>query len=535
MKKILFLALALVIGLCGCGTEVLEEGVVAKVNGRPIYLNQLEAKYDLVHLGWTGGITPSVARLKREYGQILSELIIQELVFQVLEEKRMPVTEEEVDEAEALIRADYPEGVFEELLIEEYIDYGVWRQQLRAFVAQQKFMREILRPRIRVESEEADEYYRQHLDEFFLPARVHFLLIMGPDEDMVAEAALLYRAVGDVDKVHEQMDQVSFQDLNMRRDRLPESWNNALLHLPMGDVSSPTPSQGGFEALLLLERIPEQTLDPPQAYPIVEAILMEQKIDQAFIDWLEQEIEDSEILVSAHLRPTEEDLQELAEIEQESFTDDTLVYDYGEGMGRLFVNPEPQNATIKIMNIRPRFVQGIELEEGEYIISVELEGYTRWEESTYVYAGQDTILDVPLDTDGDQPGDGDDAEMGEDQDGAADAAAEAAESEAEEPEGEANYEGESATAPEEAEPGMGRLYVDTTPEECQIRVLNIAPRFHQGIELVPGEYVVDVQHDGYATQVVTVTVDGDGDTRVEVVLEAEGQEGGGEGELPATP
>ena len=519
MKNVMLCLLALCLALAaGCQREVAEEGVVAKVNGRPIYLRQLEAKYDLMHLGWTGGVMPSVNRLKQDYGEMLSELIIQELVFQVLEEKHMPVTEEELDEAEQAIRADYPEGVFEQRLVEEYIDYEDWREQLRAHVALAKFMREILRPRIHLEYQEAEAYYKDHTDEFLLPARVHFLLFMGPSEDMVSQAGTLYRAVGDKDQVLGEFEPVSIQDLNMRTDRLPEAWNNALADLSPGDASSPSATQGGYEALVLLERIPEHMLDPSQAYPLVERILMDQKLHEAFVEWLEQEVADSQILVSTHLLPGNEEGEEDEEVADEAFTPEEPEYDYSEGMGRLFVEVDPSNATIRIMNIRPSFEQGMELEEGEYILNAELDGYARYEESIYVYSGQDTMTTVFLELEG---GAGADDGAVEDVDGApAEDAADAGES------GDALDAGDdgSGAAPEQAPPGMGRLYVDTDPDDAQVRVLNIAPRYHQGIELVPGQYVVDVQREGYEGQVVNVTVGADGDTRITVTLTPSGED-----------
>ena len=50
--------------------------------------------------------------------------------------------------------------------------------------------------------------------------------------------------------------------------------------------------------------------------------------------------------------------------------------------GNLFVNTVPANARIRILNIKPKFRQGIELEPGKYLIEVTKTGYqavTRWE------------------------------------------------------------------------------------------------------------------------------------------------------------
>ena len=46
-------------------------------------------------------------------------------------------------------------------------------------------------------------------------------------------------------------------------------------------------------------------------------------------------------------------------------------------------------------------------------------------------------------------------------------------------------------------PPKGRLYVDTEPENARVRVLNIKPRFFQGMELDSGPYHIEVTAEGY--------------------------------------
>jgi formylglycine-generating enzyme required for sulfatase activity len=49
--------------------------------------------------------------------------------------------------------------------------------------------------------------------------------------------------------------------------------------------------------------------------------------------------------------------------------------DLSPAMPRLFVNTEPASATIRILNIKPRFQQGMELEPGRYRLQVSAEGF----------------------------------------------------------------------------------------------------------------------------------------------------------------
>jgi formylglycine-generating enzyme required for sulfatase activity len=52
----------------------------------------------------------------------------------------------------------------------------------------------------------------------------------------------------------------------------------------------------------------------------------------------------------------------------------------------------------------------------------------------------------------------------------------------------------------EERPPTGRLFVETEPEDAKVRLLNIKQRFHQGVELEPGRYHVEVSRSGYETK-----------------------------------
>jgi formylglycine-generating enzyme required for sulfatase activity len=57
-----------------------------------------------------------------------------------------------------------------------------------------------------------------------------------------------------------------------------------------------------------------------------------------------------------------------------------------------------------------------------------------------------------------------------------------------------------------AKPRRGRLHVDTQPREAGIRILNIGPKFSQGISLEPGRYHLEVSADGYRMHKQWVTL-----------------------------
>ncbi|UZP68368.1 peptidylprolyl isomerase [Desulfovibrio mangrovi] len=297
----LTLLLLAVLVFCGCSKDMEQEGVVATVNGKPIYLAQLEALYDLNNLSWSGGMVPAVDALREDYGNVLSRLIVNELVDQALARVGLSVTDADVTAAEATIRADYPEGQFEKTLVEEYIDIEVWRSRLRQQLAMETLKSDILRPRIKLTSQEAEAYYKANLADFYLPPRVRFLHISGADREHVSKAREMWLGGTSVDEILSSFDGIAIRELRMRVNMMPVNWKSTFDKLKEGESSAVFSGDNGFEVLVLLENLPEKVLGPSHAYPLVEKVLLEQKLQAEFDEWLKSELAKADIRISSLL------------------------------------------------------------------------------------------------------------------------------------------------------------------------------------------------------------------------------------------
>ncbi len=71
----------------------------------------------------------------------------------------------------------------------------------------------------------------------------------------------------------------------------------------------------------------------------------------------------------------------------------------------------------------------------------------------------------------------------------------------------------------EATPSQGRLFVETTPGDARVRILNIGPAFYQGMDLDPGRYHVEVSSDGYETEKRWVSLSAGEDETISMRLE----------------
>ena len=284
-----------------CQAETKRSDVVATVNNRPIYGSQLKAAYDLLHLSWGGVLSSSLTRLRSDYGEVMAELIVTELINEELTKRKLQVTDKEMERVEREIRADYPNTAFEDSLVEEYIDLNTWRAQLKSTLIREKFTREVLRPQVRLDHQEVETYYNAHIDEFHIPPTVRFMLFSGGGKDMVREAMAAYLDGRDKAAIEELFPQVSMQETRSSAEELAAVKGKETARLAIKKAGPILKRNHVYEAVILLERLPETVLPAAKVYPIIETALLEEKIETLFQTWLEERLKNSKIYVSSEL------------------------------------------------------------------------------------------------------------------------------------------------------------------------------------------------------------------------------------------
>ncbi|MGN7613956.1 hypothetical protein ACQZV8_17950 [Magnetococcales bacterium HHB-1] len=119
--------------------------------------------------------------------------------------------------------------------------------------------------------------------------------------------------------------------------------------------------------------------------------------------------------------------------------------------GRLTITPYPAEAKVRILNIQEAYRPGIALPPGRYHVDVSLAGYNRLRQ--WITMGK-SDLSIPLEL-------------------------------------------FSVNAANNNQGGKYALYINPTPAEARIRILNIRPRYQHGMRLGAGNYHVEVSHPGF--------------------------------------
>ena len=285
--------------LAGCFEARLPDGVVATVNGEPITLRRLQTLLDSRAPSLGAMRTPSLENMRREYGEGLGTLIIYALVRQDLQRLQMAVSPATLEAALAEVKNDYGGGDgLEKFLAEESLDPAEWRALLFDHLSMLTFEKKVLATGIRISLPELRDYYQTHEDDFQMPETLRVCLISAESrKDVEGFCAVFPGGMSEARK------KVQLQCLNVRAGDLPQSWQKNAASLKPGQCAPPRQEDGLWRGLALVENRPPTQMNLAEIYPLVENILREQKMSEAFESWLEKSLATATVKVAKDIAP----------------------------------------------------------------------------------------------------------------------------------------------------------------------------------------------------------------------------------------
>ena len=136
---------------------------------------------------------------------------------------------------------------------------------------------------------------------------------------------------------------------------------------------------------------------------------------------------------------------------------------------KLFVEVEPKDAKVRVLNIVLKFHQGMALDPGRYHTEVSRNGYKTEKMWVKLKPGRDATLRFSLERKS-------------------------------VPQTNASLKQKKGTASVSPVDINSKLFVEVEPKDARVRILNIGLKFHQGMALDPGRYHTEVSRNGYKTE-----------------------------------
>ena len=102
-------------------------------------------------------------RLGREAQlRLLNQMTEEMILLERAKELQIYISDSELEESIADIKSDYPEGVFEETLLEHAVSYRSWKEGLKNRLIKEKVISQELEANITITHDDISKYYKEH-------------------------------------------------------------------------------------------------------------------------------------------------------------------------------------------------------------------------------------------------------------------------------------------------------------------------------------------------------------------------------------
>lgn len=261
------------------------ERVVATVNDEALFLSDLRRKSIpfLPQVMNAGSTTERQARMEQLYEQLLERLIDEEILLQTAADMRLRAAREEVDRAIENLRSQsgLEEDAFWELVKSQGMTRAQYREDMRRQVLQYKVINQRVRSKVQVSEDDVRQRYEEEQARNRRVVEYQLAHIFVPSDGTSIQAA--------EDKLRQLKRSLTSENFLARAEEagggelgwvqqgdLPESLEDALTTMEVGQISDPTRSPSGVHLLWLRDkREGGETETYEQAKPRIQAKLTE--------------------------------------------------------------------------------------------------------------------------------------------------------------------------------------------------------------------------------------------------------------------
>jgi len=254
--------------------------VIARVNGVPLFMGDLEVKVEKIIPRFSGHRILSEDRMKAVWKTALIEMVEEELIFQEGKGLEISVQAKEINQEVYAIKNRFPsERAYEKKLKQEGLTEKKVREGVERFLLIQKTLLREVEAHVSIKERELERYYTEHREQFILPEQVRLRAILvgvKPSAEDVEWIEGYERALGLVERLNGGEDFSSlareFSDDPQTRESggdlgfvhkgqvKVQALEEEASQLGIGEVGAPIRTLFGYFIIRLEDRKPERQL-----------------------------------------------------------------------------------------------------------------------------------------------------------------------------------------------------------------------------------------------------------------------------------
>jgi len=157
------LLMIIILGGCADSESDIENEYLIRIGDRVVTVIDFNEAFEIVKTAYPHHLRNDREDLKKAQVRLLKQMAIEMIVLEKASALGIEVSDAELEQSIAEIKSDYPEGVFEETLLEFAVSYESWKDRLRTRLIMEKVINKQLKDQIIITPEDIARYYEDNL------------------------------------------------------------------------------------------------------------------------------------------------------------------------------------------------------------------------------------------------------------------------------------------------------------------------------------------------------------------------------------
>jgi len=151
--------------LMGCGdTESKgKDAYIVRVGDSVVTVRDFNRAFEIARADYNHSLMQNPAFFREARLRLLNQMIEEMILMQRAKELAIQISDAELEKATEDIKKDYPEGVFEETLLENAVSYTYWKNRLKTRLLMEKIVAKEFGEQVTLTPEDISAYYQEHL------------------------------------------------------------------------------------------------------------------------------------------------------------------------------------------------------------------------------------------------------------------------------------------------------------------------------------------------------------------------------------
>jgi hypothetical protein len=159
---ITLLLVATVLAGCPRSQTDNQDEYLIRVGDHVVTVLDFNKAFEIAKTAYSHNIMQNSRALKEAQIRLLNQMTEELILLERAKELNISVSDQEVENMIAQIKSDYPDDVFDQILLEYAVSYQTWKQGLKTRLLMEKLVEQELKDQIVITAEDIEKYYEQN-------------------------------------------------------------------------------------------------------------------------------------------------------------------------------------------------------------------------------------------------------------------------------------------------------------------------------------------------------------------------------------